>query len=319
MLRTLEVDNYQSLRSVRLQLGKFTVVTGPTGSGKSALVRAIQLLAFNAPGTSFISRGAKTASVRAGITEPELADGWSVGIERGGRGKDSYVLAPPGVSDAPAVYTKLARKVPDDVSALLRLSPLNFSGQFDRPFLLDDSGGEIARVLGELTNVTLIFNAAREANRRRLRLKGQLDDAVAELGRLRDDVQRFRGLRQRTEAVAQASAALESYQCMRDKILRFQAAVVRLEAAQEVLSRAVVPEVLDTSRMDELLARQVRLRELTAGLAHSMTSRSLSAGTVNRLIQDEHQERERLRDTLVRAGVCPTCGSPITAGHSLEA
>lgn len=57
MLTSVEIENFQSVRRARLELGRFTVVTGATGSGKSAVLRAIRLLAFNARGTSYIMRG----------------------------------------------------------------------------------------------------------------------------------------------------------------------------------------------------------------------------------------------------------------------
>ncbi|HEV7975742.1 AAA family ATPase [Amycolatopsis sp.] len=45
MLTTLAVENYRSLRSVVLPLGRLTVVTGANGTGKSSLYRALRLLA----------------------------------------------------------------------------------------------------------------------------------------------------------------------------------------------------------------------------------------------------------------------------------
>ncbi|MEC3977344.1 AAA family ATPase [Amycolatopsis sp. H20-H5] len=45
MLTTLAVENYRSLRSLVLPLGRVTVVTGANGTGKSSLYRALRLLA----------------------------------------------------------------------------------------------------------------------------------------------------------------------------------------------------------------------------------------------------------------------------------
>ena len=95
------------------------------------------------------------------------------------------------------------------MTELLELSELNFAAQFDRPFLLDSSGGEIARVLGRLTNVTLLFDAAREANRRRLEVMGDLKRAEANLADLTEAAQRFRGMKERHAAVSEAEEAME--------------------------------------------------------------------------------------------------------------
>lgn len=45
MLTTLAIEGYRSIRSLRVGLGRVTVVTGPNGSGKSSLYRALRLLA----------------------------------------------------------------------------------------------------------------------------------------------------------------------------------------------------------------------------------------------------------------------------------
>lgn len=50
MLRTLAVDNYRSIRSLRLELDALNVVTGANGVGKSSLYRALRLLAQCARG-----------------------------------------------------------------------------------------------------------------------------------------------------------------------------------------------------------------------------------------------------------------------------
>lgn len=48
MLHTLAIENYRSLHSLQLSLGRLTVVTGSNGSGKSNLYRALRLLAETA-------------------------------------------------------------------------------------------------------------------------------------------------------------------------------------------------------------------------------------------------------------------------------
>lgn len=50
MLRTLAVDGYRSIRSLRLELDALNVVTGANGVGKSSLYRALRLLASCARG-----------------------------------------------------------------------------------------------------------------------------------------------------------------------------------------------------------------------------------------------------------------------------
>ncbi|MCG9737923.1 AAA family ATPase [Shewanella insulae] len=50
MLTTLAINNYRSLRDIRLPLGRLNLVTGANGSGKSNLYKALRLLAQTAQG-----------------------------------------------------------------------------------------------------------------------------------------------------------------------------------------------------------------------------------------------------------------------------
>ena len=50
MLTTIAIENYRSLRDLRLPLEPLNVITGANGTGKSSLYRALRLLADCASG-----------------------------------------------------------------------------------------------------------------------------------------------------------------------------------------------------------------------------------------------------------------------------
>lgn len=84
MITTVAVAGYRSLREVRLELGRLTVVTGPNGSGKSSLYRSLRLLADCARGEvvgSLAREGGLPSVLWAG---PETVPG-RVPASRGGR------------------------------------------------------------------------------------------------------------------------------------------------------------------------------------------------------------------------------------------
>jgi len=308
MLTSLEVRDYQSLRALTLQLGLFNVVTGPSSSGKSALVRAMGLLAFNARGTSYIRHGAASCSV--GIAAE--GEGLAVAIIRGSRGNDSYQLARFADGPGPKKFTKLGGKVPAEVTEALKLSELNFAGQFDRPYLLTDSAGEVARRLGELTNVTVLFGAARLANTRKLRLASQLADAREELAFLTKDVQRFRGLKARQRAVQQAQESLQLVQELTAKAQGIKALVTRWEQAQGTLA-AALPALPDTETMDALTARRTRLHALISAHDQAAAHVRHAQGQMDLASREVVTAQQQLHDVLDAAGVCPTCGQVINS------
>lgn len=308
MLNILEINDYQSLWHLKLRFKRFTVITGPTGSGKSAVLRAIRLLAFNELGTSYIRTGAKRCEVLAS----DGSENWAVSITRSSsRGSDKYLLLKPGL-DQPIVYTKLGGKTPEEVTQFLGLTELNFASQFDRPFLLAESGAEVARVLGRLTNVTLLFNAARESNTRRLRAAHRLEDARQEEARLKTELQRYAGLPQRVGKLDNAAAALQLAQGYQARADRLRALLGAVTTAQATLQSVVVPPpVPSLTGLQNGVAWVERLRNLI--LATEIAHRWLQSCTaeVTKQQQAEAQAEADLHKLLSDAGYCPLCGQVI--------
>ena len=62
----VNVENFQSLADVEVQLEGLTALVGPSDRGKSALVRAISAALFNLPGEYFVRTGTESARVTIG-------------------------------------------------------------------------------------------------------------------------------------------------------------------------------------------------------------------------------------------------------------
>jgi exonuclease SbcC len=315
VISDIVIEDYQSVRKARLGLGRFTVVTGPSGSGKSAVVRAMELVAFNDPAPAYIRHGAKTCKVALGFRSDAVA----VGIERGGRGADKYLLSAPAdqPDDPPQVttFTKLDRKVPVPCAERMRLQPINFAGQLDGPFLLADSGSQVARTIGELTNVTMVLNAAREANRRKQEFARELKTWEKSLASLREQLQEFRTLQARQEAARQAQEALAEARELEARQARLGAlwsslrlATSALDAADAAVSAWQVPSVTE---LDDALARLRRLRVLRDQHCEATQAEANWDQCLVAAAREEDAARKALSDVLAAAGTCPTCGSSV--------
>lgn len=319
MLNRIEVRNYQSLHSADIPLGRFTVITGPTGSGKSALFRAMLMLARNARGTSYISHGQASCSVTTG-------DGrWVARLTRsaGRTGKNEYRVArlvptpqPGGEGWTAVTYSKLGGQVPPQVEDLLQLSELNFARQIPQvPFLLSLPGTEIARRLGDLTNVSLVLGAAAEAGRLRKQAQRELDAAQARRDALMEEAQEFAGIKQRRAACTAAEETLERAQATSASAERLRALTGRLEAAEGVAAAARAeaeghaPPSLD--RLEELAASVARLRELADDLEREEFETAELADLAREAAQDEQDAEKAIHEALASAGQCPVCGQAV--------
>ena len=198
------------------------------------------------------------------------------------------------------------------------MTDLNFAGQFDRPFLLDETGSEVARVLGRLTNVTLLFEAAREGSRRKGEVTRDLKKAEAEIARLTADAARFANLRQQIAAVESAEAAVAAASQAEARATRLRSLTVALRDAQARSAAIVLPEAPDLSRLEQLAGQRERLASLTSNLGHVRMAVTAYGSEATVFADEERQAEAEAAAILAEAGRCPTCGRAID-GHADQA
>ena len=236
-IHSLHVRNFQSLHDVTLELLPFTVIVGPSSSGKSALTRAIKTLTSNRRGTEWITHGERTAS----ITAQTNAGTVTLTRSRSSASSDNaYTITPTGNPEAQRTYAKLGGDTPEDVSRFMGIpanSNLIFAGQFDKPFLLDDSTADVARTLGALTNVNVIFEAARESNRRKLANSVTLRDRAASLAAIKERIPGFKALRAQDDALTLAESRIESARLIERQIARLSQALDAVTIIEPTIPR----------------------------------------------------------------------------------
>jgi DNA repair ATPase RecN len=311
MIHEIEVRNFQSLKHLQVKLGKFTVITGRTGAGKSGFIRAVKALVFNARGTSYITRGEKQCSVSMTGDEGELPEEWMTAIHRGS--KDQYYLR---LLADQKTYTKLAGKVPEAVSDTLRLGEINFAAQFDKPYLLDSSGGDVARVLGKLTNVTVLFRAAQEANRRRLRVSDELKTRQTDLASLVEQIQQYATLPAEQSAVEFAEERMTHLHLLTRNRSRLDMQITFLELNQTRLDlmKPVVPEP-SLERLEEMMASRQRLAVVIDRQQRAIGDLHFAKQQEQGACAGEAARQQELEGYVSQWGVCETCGQPVQKDH----
>jgi DNA repair exonuclease SbcCD ATPase subunit len=192
---------------------------------------------------------------------------------------------------------------------------VNFARQGDSPFLLAAPGTEIARRLGDLTNVSLVFGAASEAGRRRKRLERDLEAARKRREALLAEAQQFAGLKRRLAAVREAEAQLGLLEAQAAQAEALRAAAGRLERAEAAVAacraEAARQAPPSTGQLDELVKRLTRLRELSAELAGAESQAARLRDEAARALAAERDAHAAVHGALVAAGACPTCGQAV--------
>lgn len=310
MIERVRIANWQSLRDLDLPVGRFTVIVGPSSSGKTAFMRAMRAVASNVRGTANITRGAKSFTITVDNGEHTVA------LHRT-EATGSYRITGP---DGDQTYTKLAGAVPDAVTRALRIEPvtgptgsLNFAGQFDRPYLLDESGAAVARVLGELTNVSTIFAAVREGNRRRAGYASTLKTRENDLADLIAQSRTYAGLPVRLAACESAEKVAETAAALQDRVHRLRSLTQALIVADGVLARAAeLPEPPTDTVVTAAAARLATFRRLLTEISAANQAVTKASYDAEQWASAEAGLHEQVHRALVAAGTCPTCGQPVT-------
>lgn len=195
----ISVENFQSHKHSVIELpgpGTLTVVTGPSDSGKTALVsRALRWALLNQPqGDAFIRQGATYAKVTV-----KFDDGWWVERERTPSRNQYRICAPDSVQAQ--VFEGFGSSVPLEVQQVTGVAPvrigdldltLNLSSQLESAFLGSSiSSTARARVLGVLAGTEAIDHAAKgvatdlhRARRDETRIESELKGIEERVSRL---------------------------------------------------------------------------------------------------------------------------------------
>jgi DNA repair exonuclease SbcCD ATPase subunit len=308
----LEITNYQSLKDVDLRLGRFTVIVGPSGRGKSALLRALRALCFNQVDGDFVRHAQQKTTVKL-----TFDDGHTVVWEKGRKEGAVYEL------DG-KLHTRTGRDVPEAVTKALGIRRIEvdkgihfapqFQSQHDAPLLLSDSSTVAARALAKLTKLGVLVeaqmdcrrdgkravrdneSATEEATRERAKMKGLPNAARAgkvlrrALTRLKEIGLDIVVVKQAQEIIRDMTGALlwSDVTLPSDKDLQAtEAAVVKAEQADAAI------EVYTDAAVD---------------VGNERTTLTTAEGKVATL---EHEH-----DALVKKlGACPLCGSTETWGR----
>lgn len=311
MIKRIRLKNFQSWKALDMALGPITMLVGRGNGGKTAIYRAITAALQNNGGDEGIRHGATKAQVLL-----DMDDGKSLLWTKGrGTGAVYHVEDGEDVQE----HTKTGQTTPEEIVNQFGFRPVEldknlsiwpqFKDQWDKPFIVFESGSRVAKVLGKLTKLDVFvraqMNARRaidaaqaeartaqdEAERRREDL-----EAMPDLVALRRDYDRITARHQRILASqAKTAEARETLQAHREaeRILATHAATEQayqtVQAASETLAEAVAYR-----------GHLLELRQHVSAVRTAETALTAAIGGFNELaIEYEGACQEK--------GVCATC------------
>lgn len=184
MLTTLHLTNFQRHKDESLSFGpNINVIVGPTNKGKTAIIRALQVLTQNSPRGSiaFINHDAPLFAIMGTF------DGVEVLRRRSKDGKlNEYRL------DGKDFHALGQGTVPEEIEQFLNLHSCSFQLQHDQPFWLFDSPSSVAKSLNEIINLDIIDRVVDESAKQLRRVKSEkhiVEDRLAEVRERKADLE----------------------------------------------------------------------------------------------------------------------------------
>jgi exonuclease SbcC len=293
MLERLRIKNFQAHSKLDVDFDpRVTCIVGSSDTGKSSIIRALLWLVTNKPsGKDFIRNGESSCSVRL------ECDGNKITRTRGS--DNTYKLN----KDE---FHSFGNNVPEAIQHEIKLGDINFQGQHDSPFWLNDSAGQVSRNLNQIVDLgiideslTNIGSAVRKAKTTHEVNNKRLDKSK----QLVQDLEWTVGMVRMLEVVLHTEYELET------RIRRLDRLRILIEdgkqsfdnvATEQDLIQKTEPVVEELEELDDRLIRISDLQEYITELEQ---------------LQDEIDELENKEEELAakisEIKTCPTCKRPL--------
>ncbi|SHG99984.1 exonuclease SbcC [Thermosyntropha lipolytica DSM 11003] len=234
-LKYLYIKNFQSHKDTVVEFSPgLNILVGESDQGKTAVIRALRWLYYNkSPKGDFIRIGEDYCSVTA-----ELSDGTRVSRIKKGKKINRYEIKYPDGTNY--VEDKVGNQVPERVQEILgngrlyidsdKYIDISIASQLEPPFLLTESDGDKAKIIGLIADLDIIDAAGRrllldinQANGRKKDLEEEIKNLNRELEAY-DDLDYKKSILEKGQrllnTIAQKEQLLTRLQEMKDRWIR---------------------------------------------------------------------------------------------------
>lgn len=182
MIQLIKVSNFQSHKNTVLDLhpGVNTIV-GSSDVGKTALIRALRWLVWNRPqGDTMRSTWGGDTSVVVKINKDQIT-------RTKNNKENSYLLNS-------SEFHAIKADVPAEISNALNLNEISVQRQFDRPFLLDSSPGDVAAHFNRVAHLDVIDTATKNVQSWLRQTERQIEFDEQRLNECKNSLNQYCGL-----------------------------------------------------------------------------------------------------------------------------
>jgi len=304
MIKKVRIQNFQSHKDTELLfVPGVNVIVGNTDSGKTAILRALRWANWNRPvGEAF-------RSTWGGDTEVQIDTEDGHCVVRG-KGQDNFYKVDEKLLHA------FGTTVPEEVQKILNINEINFQRQFDAPFLLNSTAGEVASHFNRLAHIDLIDISNRKIKawikdiqknknieeskiaqyRQELSEFDYLEDLETDVSELEEKQTRLDMLR---KDVSDMSIKIQAVEKQKNRILFLQEFLANDEETVHTLEQSVSHYLELEERINTLSSLIVSIEEQSQIIEELTEELSLESIVTDMLKKVTfHTEMQRKRDQL---------------------
>lgn len=273
----VKIKNFQSIRQAALEfVPGLTVIVGPSNTGKSATLRAIEAALYNRLGDTFVTSGEEYSAVKIEDNNHTLI--W----KRMRKGETKTVMSLDGKT-----LIKLGRTQPDEVSSVFKIKDvaqdenkerLNFWKQMDYPFLMDRTPSQLFYFLAHSAEAEKVQEIIEEIKRdtssaknEMTRLMGSIDVYKETRTRCQNRIKELNPYLVHFDKAAELNQDIEIYKRLLKLDESLSSVIVELDLVTREKNAIKIPEITDAqlegvSRMitvvEDLENRQARINQI---------------------------------------------------------
>lgn len=157
MIESIEIRNFQIHKKTKIDFDPgVTIISGTSDNGKSSIIRCFRWLFDNRPQGYNFRRWNTPDKV---ITSVDIVvDGETISRKRG-KVRNEYFFKD-------TTYKALRADVPDDIKEFLQVLPFNVQMQSGKIFLFENTDSETAKMINDVSGISIIDDILKESNRR---------------------------------------------------------------------------------------------------------------------------------------------------------
>lgn len=281
----VNVVNFQIWKEATLRLEDFNVIKGSSNSGKSSLVRAINMVLNNDWHKSWLRQGEVDSIVEIGFTDETK-------IKRTRGSKNTVeIICSEGKTN---VWSAFGNNYPDEVIEFLSINEENCSYQFDQHFFLSLSPTKRALTFGSFSDLqkideinSLVQKNIRDGDKLQKSYELELERLAVEISKV-DSILEIKPAVDLLLKIEEFTNTIKTIIVVKEKISEIQRMLSFFDPLEEI------DDIYNTNEIMLVAIEIISIKE-----------------DINNIIN----EIESLNNQLQEDETCPTCGQTIKEKH----